>query len=178
MKIRDRTSDANNAVRTVRNVRSQVEDRTPQMAGKAQEGEFRTASGQLLSELATPEREIYQVQNQSSQDPLNYPIKLNNKIAALAGVVGSGDYRPTQQSYAAFQTLSQALDVELRKVRQALDTTLPKVNATLRAAGVPEIVPAAQALPTGERVRKTISDDAAEELEELQAREKAARRKW
>ena len=183
MRIRDRTSDANNAVRTVRNVRAQVEDRTPQMAGKPQEGEFRTTSSQLLDELAEPEQEIYQVKNQSSQDPLNYPIKLNNKIAALAGVVSSGDYRPTKQSYAAFTTLSEALDVELRKVRRALDETLPKVNAALRGAGVKEIVPSAEELRANERVRKTISMDDAEALEaaaqqEAQARERAGRRRW
>jgi hypothetical protein len=35
------------------------------------------------------------VRNRSGQDPLNYPIKLNNKIAALAGVIESADAKPT-----------------------------------------------------------------------------------
>ena len=44
------------------------------------------------------EGEIYQVKNQSNQDPLNFPIKLNNKIAALQGVIESADVRPTEQA--------------------------------------------------------------------------------
>ncbi len=52
------------------------------------------------------EGEIYQYRNRSSQDPLNYPIRLNNKLAALQGIVESGDARPTDQSYAVFKDLS------------------------------------------------------------------------
>jgi photosystem II stability/assembly factor-like uncharacterized protein len=139
--IRDRVSEANNAVRTVRNVRFQAEDRTKQIAGKPQAAELKQAVDQLMSELTAPEESIYQVKNQSSQDPLNYPIKLNNKIAALTGVVASTEAKPTKQSVEVFNTLSGALEVELRKVKTSLDTTLPKVNAILRAAGLPIIVP-------------------------------------
>ena len=57
--------------------------------------------------LSAIEGEIYQVKLQSSQDPLNFPIKLNNKIAALQGVIESADVRPTEQAYSVFRTLSQ-----------------------------------------------------------------------
>lgn len=33
------------------------------------------------------EEEIYQVRNERNQDPLNYPIRLHNKIGALLGAV-------------------------------------------------------------------------------------------
>jgi len=41
------------------------------------------------------EQELYQTKNQSNQDPLNFPIKLNNKLAALEGVVQASDAAPT-----------------------------------------------------------------------------------
>jgi len=69
--------------------------------------------------LSAIEGEIYQVKLQSSQDPLNFPIKLNNKIAALQGVIESADVRPTEQAYSVFRTLSNGLDEQLGK----LDTT-------------------------------------------------------
>jgi hypothetical protein len=47
------------------------------------------------------EGEIYQYRNQSSQDPLNFPIKLNNKLAALQGVVESADSKPTDRARVA-----------------------------------------------------------------------------
>ena len=158
--IRDRVSDANNAVRTVRSVRGQVDDRTRQIAGKAQEAEFKQAAATLVTELTAPEEAIYQVRNQSSQDPLNYPIKLNNKIAALTGIVASTEAKPTKQSYTVFNTLSGALETELQKVRRSLNSSLPKVNEILRAAGLPIIVP-----NTAERPRPaTVMDEENEAL--------------
>ena len=62
------------------------------------------------------EGEIYQYRNRSSQDPLNYPIRLNNKLAALQGIVESGDAKPTDQSYAVFKDLSARLDKELARL--------------------------------------------------------------
>ncbi|MBK8062591.1 MAG: hypothetical protein IPK33_33170 [Gemmatimonadetes bacterium] len=48
----------------------------------------------MMTEMSAGEQEVYQVKNQSSQDPLNYPIKLNNQIASLAGTVGTGSIAP------------------------------------------------------------------------------------
>ena len=69
--------------------------------------------------------------NQSSQDPLNYPIRLNNKLAALMGVVESGDARPTDQSYAVFKDLSAQLDAQLSKLDGLMRADLPAFNKLL-----------------------------------------------
>jgi photosystem II stability/assembly factor-like uncharacterized protein len=144
-KVRDTVSAANNAVRTVRNVRFQVDDRREKIAGKPQAAEYQQLAGQMMDKLGSEEKEIYQVRNQSSQDPLNYPIKLNNKIAALEGVA-SGEYRPTKQTYAAFDSLTKGLRVHLTTVKSTMDDLLPKINALLKAAGLEAIVPSTQEL--------------------------------
>ena len=87
--IRDKLSEANNAVRTVRNMRDQVGDRLPRLSGSAA-AEFRALSGDMTREQAAGEEEIYQVRNQSMEDPLNFPIKLNNQLASLTGMVATG----------------------------------------------------------------------------------------
>jgi hypothetical protein len=135
-----RVSEANRAVRTARNLRAQVAARRAQLP-EAQRAAFDTLARTLLAPVAAAEEEIYQVRNQSSQDPLNYPIKLNNKLAALAGVVGSADPRPTRQSYAAFDTLSRALDVQLGAMRRALGERLPALNARLAELKLAPVVP-------------------------------------
>ncbi|MEO5817951.1 MAG: hypothetical protein ABIT20_21970, partial [Gemmatimonadaceae bacterium] len=82
---------------------------------------------------------------------------LNNKIAALAGVAGSAEAAPTKQTTVVFTQLSAQLDVELVKMKKALDARLPAINATLRKAGQPEIV----AKPVDRPAPPiTISDDA------------------
>lgn len=146
IKIRDRTSDANNAVRTIRNVKAQLADRARAMpADRA--AAFRTAADALASRLSAIEAEIYQVKNQSGQDPLNYPIKLNNKIAALAGVVGGTDSKPTAQSYAVFSQLSGQLETQLAAMHTALGGDLTSINAMLTAAGLKPVVPSTAELP-------------------------------
>ncbi len=142
MRIRDKTSQANDAVKTIRNVKAQLADRAKKMTGE-RNAAFSRVADDLSSKLSAIEGEIYQVRNQSSQDPLNYPIKLNNKIAALAGVVGSTDAKPTSQSYTVFNELSSQLDRQLSAMRGAL-LTLPAINGTLKAAGLPPIVPSTE----------------------------------
>ncbi|HWP03085.1 MAG TPA: glycosyl hydrolase [Gemmatimonadaceae bacterium] len=144
--IRDKVSEANNAVRTVRNMRWQVEDRAGKLSGEPRQ-EFGRLAGEMMEKLTESENDIYQTRNQSNQDPLNYPIKLNNKIAALSGVVASGEYRPTKQSYDAFARLSKELDVELAEIKNTLDGYLPRLNAILKAAGLPELVPSTEEPP-------------------------------
>ncbi|MFL5549570.1 MAG: VPS10 domain-containing protein [Gemmatimonadaceae bacterium] len=143
MRIRDKTSQANDAVKTIRNVKAQLADRTKRMPA-ANRDAFSRAAETLTSALSAVEGEIYQVRNQSSQDPLNYPIKLNNKIAALAGVVGSTDAKPTSQSYTVFNDLSGQLDRQLAIMRDALAGNLTWINSALRAASLPPIVPSAE----------------------------------
>ncbi len=137
--IRDKTTEANDAVRTIRNVRAQVNDRIAKAGARAET--VRRAAGPMLRELDAVEREIYQVRNESSQDPLNFPIRLNNKIAALAGVVGSAEARPTRQSYEVFRILSDSLAIQTTRLRSALDTLLPRLNQELQRAGLAAVVP-------------------------------------
>ena len=89
----------------------------------------------------------YQVKNQSGQDPLNYPVKLNNKIAALSGVVGSGPYRPTDQAEMVYAELDQLLGVQLKQLQKLLTDDLNKFNQEAKRAGQEPVVPKAEEVP-------------------------------
>jgi photosystem II stability/assembly factor-like uncharacterized protein len=136
IQVRDKTTEANNAVRTIRNVKAQLADRR----SKGGAGFDRLARA-LEVDLSAVEEEIYQVRNQSGQDPLNYPIKLNNQIAALAGVAGSAEARPTAQSYEVFTLLSGQLAAQLQRLSELLGARLAAVNAELAKQGGEKIVP-------------------------------------
>jgi hypothetical protein len=83
--------------------------------------------------LKEVEEDLYQVRNRSGQDPLNFPIKLNNRLAALGSSVATGDARPTDASYVVFKELSDELASHLRKLHTAITAELPKVNERLTA---------------------------------------------
>jgi hypothetical protein len=67
---------------------------------------------------------------------LNYPVKLNNKLAALIGVIQGSDFRPTDQSYEVFDELSKQLDVHLRRLKEIMDKELAPFNALLAPKGI------------------------------------------
>ena len=126
-RIATRTTEANDAVVAIRTVRDALD--------KAAVG------AELARKITRIEEAIYQTQNRSGQDPLNYPIRLNNKIAALMGTVSSGDFRPTNQSYEVFEMLSKQLEAELVQLDRLLASDLKTVNAEITAKGGTAIVP-------------------------------------
>jgi hypothetical protein len=130
IKVRNRASDANEAVLMVRGIKPQITDRQGKLDSKT--GATAKALDELEKTLSNVEGEIYQVKNQSGQDPLNYPIKLNNKIAALQGVIESADMPPTEQSEQVFDMLSTRLGTQLEVLDNTIKTKLPQVNQLLK----------------------------------------------
>ncbi len=128
--INDKVSAANQAVIRIRDLKTQLGERS----GKATDAKIKDAAKTLTEKLTDVEGEIYQHRNRSSQDPLNFPIKLNNKLAALQGVVESGDYKPTDQSYAVFKELSARLDRELARLDALVTSDIAAFNRQLEAA--------------------------------------------
>jgi photosystem II stability/assembly factor-like uncharacterized protein len=129
MKIRDKTSEANQGVIRIRELKKQIKDRVE----KAKDPALTSAADNLTKNLNAIEEEIYQVRNQSNQDPLNFPIKLNNRIAALRRTVETGDARPTNASYMVFKELSDELDMQLVKLKALESGELVAFNKLLAA---------------------------------------------
>ena len=126
-KIRDDVTQANEMVIQVRELKKQMDDRL-----KAnQDAALKASLDQFRDKLSAIEEDVYQVRNRSGQDPLNFPIKLNNKIAALGSSVGHGDGKPTAASYEVFDLLTKRLQEEQGKLDAVLKTDLPSVNKML-----------------------------------------------
>lgn len=147
LKIRDKLTETHNAIIQIRDVRKQVEDLLKRVAGQPNFKVINDAGTALNKNLTAIEETLYQTKNQSNQDPLNFPIRLNNKIAALQGVVESSDNKPTDQTYVVFKELSAKLDAQMQKLQQSLKTDLPRVNAALKREKAGEIDPNKKAEP-------------------------------
>ena len=117
MKIRDKTSMANEAVIEIRKQREALQEKIK--ANSLTEAGTKS----VLDKMTLIEEALYQVKNQSAQDPLNFPIKLNNRLASLRRSIENGDARPTDGAYQVFKELS----AELSKHLSAWD----KVKATV-----------------------------------------------
>lgn len=152
-----KVSQANEGVLLIRGIRQQVDALRPQATAQA------AALDALMTRLGAIEGELYQVRNSSRQDPLNYPIKLNDKMAGLIGIVDSAEAAPTDQSRAVFADLSGKIDAQLAALDAALASELPPLNAALRKDKLPEI--ARKPLPPAKPGDEDDDDDAAEEEE-------------
>ncbi len=127
MQIRDRLSLANQTVVRIRTLKDQIGIRLGKV-DKSKDAQIAASADSLVRKLTEIEGEIYQYRNQSSQDPLNYPIRLNNKLAALKGTVEGGDGRPTDQSYVVFKDLSGRLDAQITRLDDVLKNDVPAFN--------------------------------------------------
>jgi photosystem II stability/assembly factor-like uncharacterized protein len=128
IKIRDELTAANKGVIQIRDVRQQIESRLKASG----ERELADTAKALLEKMQNIEENLYQVRNRSEQDPLNFPIKLNNRIAALGRSVETGDNRPTDASYKVFKELSGELAGHLKALRGVLSVDLAPLNALLK----------------------------------------------
>jgi photosystem II stability/assembly factor-like uncharacterized protein len=115
IQIRDEVSKANEAVIKIRAIKEKINGEA-----KAKNTTVSKANQSMITELSAIEENLYQVRNQSSQDPLNFPIKLNNKLASLMRVVESGDYKPTAGSYKVFEELKAELALEINHLDKVL----------------------------------------------------------
>ncbi|HQQ99052.1 MAG TPA: hypothetical protein PLX35_17390, partial [Cyclobacteriaceae bacterium] len=73
----------------------------------------------------------YQVRNRSSQDPLNFPIKLGNRISAVRRSLETGEGKPTAGVYKVFDELSKELDGQLMKLDNTLKAGIDGLNPML-----------------------------------------------
>ncbi|MFN3474120.1 MAG: WD40/YVTN/BNR-like repeat-containing protein [Blastomonas sp.] len=143
-RVSKRVGEANEAVLLIRGIKEQT---AAAAADPAADAALRAQLTAFDAKLSAIEGQLYQVRNRSRQDPLNFPIMLNDKLAGLIGVAESAEARPTDQSLAVFASLSGELDAQLAALETAIATTLPTLNTQLGAAGLAQIVRRPQEVP-------------------------------
>ncbi len=137
IRIRDKLSESNQAVVDVRNVKTQVDDRLK----KSDDATLKQLGDKLNEHAGAIEANIYQVQNQSEQDPLNFPIKINNRLGTLLSTVNSGDGRPIASAQPIFDYLTGKLKVQTDALARVWATDLAAFNSQAKKLGLPPINP-------------------------------------
>ncbi len=140
MSIRDKLTETHKAIKQIREVRKQVNDITGRMKSLAAADTIKSAAKAMLDKMTKVEEALYQTKNQSGQDPLNFPIRLNNKLSALGSAASFGDFRPTDQAVVIKNELTAAIDAELTKLRAIMESDLPAFNKLVREREVPAVI--------------------------------------
>lgn len=131
--IWERVDEANRAVVAIRRVKEAVDERLEAADGDAA---LARAGERLHAAASAVEAEIYQVRNRSNQDPLNFPIKVNNRLANLLSMVERGDGRPNDGMRQVFDIMVEELERHLDSLNAVWETELAAVNQELARLGL------------------------------------------
>jgi len=140
IKIRDKITEVNKSINRLRNIKDQISELLKKIKVEEKTKDIINAGETLLKKLTEIEGVLIQSKSKSGQDPLNYPILLDNKIAALARVVASADARPTDQAYQVFKELSSKASAQMGLLKLIIKRDLPEFNKLVRKKDIPAII--------------------------------------
>lgn len=135
---RDMLSRIHREVGAVRSLRKQLkalQDRLDE-TDSAEMAALNASVDALLEEMTQAEQALYQTKNESRQDPLNFPIRLNDKLAGVMRLVAAGAARPTSQAQAVKDELFAAAQAQLDVLTQLWESRVPALNEQIRSAGL------------------------------------------
>jgi hypothetical protein len=137
--VRDKLTETHEAIEEIRDVRSKVEGVTERVEEEEGVEDLKELAEDISKRLTRIEEALYQTKNRSNQDPLNYPIRLNNRLSGVVGGASSGDYRPTEQSYHVRDEVTRLIDIELELLREIMENDIPELNRMVREKEIPAI---------------------------------------
>jgi photosystem II stability/assembly factor-like uncharacterized protein len=125
----NKTMDAaHKSIKKIRNINKQLSAFEAQYKGDERVKELLDKAKELKDSFSEIEKALYQTKNRSGQDPLNFPIRLNNKLAHLNSLVGMGDFPPTEQDIAVKDELTQRINAQLSKFNALIDSEIKAFN--------------------------------------------------
>ena len=127
--VRDQVSKANEAIIKIRSIQKDLK----YLKEKTKDNDaIQRLVSDYETELSIIENNIHMTKNQSRQDPLNYGIRINNRIAFLLADSQRGDFPPTQQAKQFFKEITDELNVELKNLSHLIDKQTEIVNSKVK----------------------------------------------
>ena len=138
--ILEEVSAAHEAIIDIRSVRKQLNAYKARISDKEEMNAIVEQIDDINKRMKAIEENLYQTKNRSRQDPLNFPIRLTNKLAHLNSLVGGSDFAPTDQAIAVKEELSAAIKVELDAFEAIKTKDIKALNAAIAAAKIDAIL--------------------------------------
>lgn len=130
--IRDRMTEMHETILAIRTLRDQIN----LVVSNVNDDELIAQADAIKEKITGVEEAFYQTKNRSAQDPLNFPIRLNNQWGHLGSLASIGLQRPTQSMYDAMAELETQIDAQMAIYNEVLESDIPALNVALRDAQV------------------------------------------
>ena len=140
MAVRDKLTETHESIVRIREARAQVRAAADRARTFAGDSTITRAAEALNKRFTAVEEALYQTRNRSSQDPLNYPIRLNDKLSALGSDIAQTEGIPTDQQQEVFRELVGRIDAQLGTLRMLTTEGVASFNRLVREREVPAVV--------------------------------------
>ena len=134
--IRDKLTEIHKALKSVTKVKTQIKQLKKSIIDKEKNKELIDFATKISKEITTIENNLYQTKSKSNQDPLNFPIKLNNKLAHLNSLSSMGDFKPTDQAVAFKNEIFKQIDKELTDLYNIFKTDVKALNTKVKESSI------------------------------------------
>jgi photosystem II stability/assembly factor-like uncharacterized protein len=136
--VQDKFNETQKAIKDIRTLRTQINSFIT-LQGKDVPKEVKQMADSINKQLTSVEETLYQTKAKSGQDVLNYPIRLNDKLAGLFNVANSGNFAPSKQAREVYTDLSAQIDVQLNKLKTIKEKDIAAFNELIRQKALPVI---------------------------------------
>ena len=134
--INTKMTEIHKALKNVQKVRGQVGLLKKSIKDKETHKALLEYADTLVKDMTTIEETLYQTKSKSGQDPLNFPIRLNNKLAHLNSLTRIGNYAPTQQAFDFKNDIVKDIDIELKKLYSLFDARVKELNQKVKESNI------------------------------------------
>lgn len=134
--INTKVTEIHKALKNVQKVRSQVDVLKKSIKDTKTHKELLEFAANLVKEMTVIEETLYQTKSKSNQDPLNFPIRLNNKLAHLNSLTRIGNYAPTQQAIDFKNEIVKEIDSELAKLHSIFNNDVKELNKKVKESTI------------------------------------------
>ena len=130
--INEKMTEIHKALKNVKKVRAQVHALKKSIKDKKKHKALLDYADALVKDMTKVEETLYQTKSKSGQDPLNFPIRLNNKLAHLNSLTRIGSYAPTQQAIDFKNEITKDIDKELAKLNAMFSNRVKTLNQKVK----------------------------------------------
>jgi photosystem II stability/assembly factor-like uncharacterized protein len=133
-------SETNKAIKKIRQAREQLNRVTDPIKDKKDElKDVLEMAKSIQDKMKTVEETLYQTKNRSGQDPLNFPIRLNNKLGHLNSLAGSGDFKPTDQALVFKAEIIAEINKHLDVLKVIFKEDIPAFNNLVKQKNIDSV---------------------------------------
>jgi len=139
MDVRNKLTQTHKTIKEIRMARTQLQQLEERIKKDEKLKELMEESKSINQKMTAVEEKLYQTKNESRQDPLNFPVRLNNKLAHLNRLMGTSDFPPTQQAVDFKNEVIKEIDGQLDQWKQIKDTDIPRFNDLVKSKQIDAI---------------------------------------